>query len=102
MAAGLRGIGNIHDWTAESPFFLASALADCGVAMEKALAAFRRGEASGRRIGLETSAVRLALAPEVTAELRARLDSLAAAILAGRVAVPGGWVGQEFRPEALS
>jgi len=102
-AAGLRGIGNVHDWTAENAYFLASALADSGAAVEAAVAAFIADTFADQRIGLENPAcVRLALAPEVPASLRARLDSLAAAILAGEVIVPEGWGGAEFLPGPVS
>lgn len=96
-AAGIRGIGNVRDWTAEDPVFLASAIADNGVAVEAAIAAFLSGRFEDRRIGLEApEAVRLALAEEVAAGLRERLSALAAAVLAGRVAVPEAYTGPEW------
>ena len=98
-AAGLRAIGNVHDWTQQDPVFLASAIADNGVAMEAAIAAFLEGRFQDRRIGLEdAAAVRLALAADVPGDLAERLDALRRAVLAGEVVVPEAWCGVEWRP----
>jgi basic membrane protein A len=91
-ALGLRAIGNVRDWTREDPVFLASAIADSGRALEVAVAAFLGGHFAERRIGLEEpEAVRLALAPEVGAALRAWLEGLATAIREGAIEVPETW-----------
>jgi basic membrane protein A len=98
-AAGMRAIGNVRDWTAEDAVFLASAIADNGVAMQAAIEAFLDGRFEDRRIGLEApEAVRLALAADVPADLAARLDSLRAAVLEGAVRVPEAWQGPEWAP----
>ncbi len=98
-ATGMRAIGNVRDWTAEDPVFLASAVADNGVAVEAAVAAFLAGRFEDRRIGLEDPAVRLALAAEVTPGLAARLAALRDDLLAARVAVPEHYDGPEWSPD---
>jgi basic membrane protein A and related proteins len=101
-ARGMRAIGNVRDWTAEDAVFLASAVADNGVAVEAAVAAFRAGRFADRRIGLEdAAAVRLALAPDVVPVLAARLEALRADIVAGVVAVPEAYAGPEWGPAAV-
>jgi len=98
-AAGIRGIGNVRDWTREDDVFLAAAIADNGVAMEAAIEAFRDERFEDRRLGLETaSAVRLALAPDVAPDLAQRLDALREAIIAGEISVPEHWSGAEWAP----
>jgi basic membrane protein A len=98
-ATGLRGIGNVRDWTAEDPLFLASAVADNGVAVEAAVDAFATGRFADRRLGLETpAAVRLTLAADVSPEVAVRLDALRKAIIDGTVTVPEHWSGPEWSP----
>ncbi|MGX9962938.1 BMP family ABC transporter substrate-binding protein [Roseomonas sp. F4] len=98
-AAGIRAIGNVRDWTAEDAVFLASAIADNGVAMVAAIEAFLANRFADRRIGLEApEAVRLALAPDVSPDLAARLEVLRGAILAGAVRVPEVWEGPSWAP----
>lgn len=98
-AAGIRAIGNVRDWTAEDKVFLASAVADNGVAIEAAVEAFRAGRFEDRRIGLETpAAVRLAFAHDVAPNLAGRVEATRAAILEGRVIVPEHWSGKEWAP----
>jgi basic membrane protein A len=98
-AAGIRAIGNVRDWTVEDPVFLASAVAENGVAVEAAIAAFLAGRFEDSRIGLEApEAVRLALAADVPMALAARVEALAAAILSGAVAVPEHFDGAEWMP----
>lgn len=97
--AGLRCIGNVHDWTAEDAVFLASAIADNGVTMEAAIGAFLADRWEDRRIGLEDpAAVRLAYAADVAPELTARCEALRIAILGGAVEVPEHWAGEEWKP----
>lgn len=99
-AAGMRGIGNVPDWTREDAVFLASAIADNGVAMEAAIDAFHDERFEDRRLGLETpQAVRLALAPGVAPELAQRLDGLREAIIGGAIPVPERWSGTEWTPD---
>jgi basic membrane protein A len=98
-AAGIRAIGNVHDWTREDAVFLASAIADNGVTMEAAIAAFLAGRFADRRIGLEDpAAVRLALAADVDPALAARCEALRIAVLSGAVPVPEHWSGTEWAP----
>ncbi|MGG5885693.1 BMP family ABC transporter substrate-binding protein [Falsiroseomonas sp. HC035] len=98
-AAGIRAIGNVRDWTAEDAVFLASAVADNGVAMLAAIEAFLAGAFTDRRIGLEApEAVRLALAADVAPDLAARIDALRDEILSGAVRVPEDWPGRDWAP----
>ncbi|NKC30827.1 BMP family ABC transporter substrate-binding protein [Roseomonas sp. BU-1] len=98
-ASGMRAIGNVRDWTQEAPVFLASAVADNGVAMWAAIEAFLAGRFADRRIGLEApEAVRLALAADVPPALAARVAALQAAVLAGEVTVPEAWSGPAWTP----
>ena len=98
-AAGIRAIGNVHDWTREDAVFLASAIADNGVAMEAAIVAFLADRFEDRRIGLEDpAAVRLALAADVDPALAARCEALRIAVLSGAVPVPEHWSGTEWAP----
>jgi basic membrane protein A len=97
--AGIRAIGNVHDWTVEDPVFLASAIADNGVTIESAIAAFLDGRFEDRRIGLEDpAAVRLALAADVDPLLATRCEALRIAVLSGAVAVPEHWSGADWAP----
>jgi basic membrane protein A len=98
LATGMRAIGNVRDWTAEDPVFLASAVADNGMTIEAAIAAFLADRFEDRRIGLEDPAVRLALSREVTPPLAARLDALREEVLAGQVQVPEAYGGAEWAP----
>ncbi len=94
---GARAIGNVHDWTAEDPAFLASAVADNGWCIGAALEAHRRDDWRDARIGLERpEAVRLALAPDVPPDFARRVAALAGQIVAGRVAIPEHFDGGEF------
>lgn len=100
-AGGARQIGNVRDWTLVVPdVFVASAYADAGRALFNAaqdLAADRFAAGQIHQIGLETpEAVRLTLAPSVPADVRAKLDAMAADIVAGRFKVPAEWQGEEF------
>lgn len=96
---GARAIGNVHDWTAEDPAFLASAVADNGWCIAAALEAHRRDDWRDARIGAEQpEAVRLALAPDVPPALAARAAALAQDVAAGRIAVPEHHDGAEFMP----
>jgi basic membrane protein A len=96
---GARAIGNVHDWTAEDPAFLASAVADNGWCIEAALRAHLDDDWRDARIGAEApEAVRLALAPDVPPGLAVRVAALAGEVAAGRVAVPEHYPGPEFTP----
>jgi basic membrane protein A len=99
LEACIRAIGNVREWTVEDPVFLASAVAENGVAVEAAVAGFLGGRFTDRRIGLEEpEAVRLVLARDVDAALAVRIAALRAAILAGSVAVPEHHDGPEWMP----
>jgi basic membrane protein A and related proteins len=98
---GVPQIGNVRDWVAAAPeVFIASAVADSGLALFNAAEDVVRGRFRGgvvRRIGLEQpEAVRLALSGRVPPEVRGRIEALAGDIVAGRVAVPTEWAGEEF------
>lgn len=96
-----RQIGNVIDWTQRNPgVFIGSAMAT----VSKAVFAAARDHAEGRwqggvlrQIGLEDpDAVRLALAPDVPATVRAGLERLRADVLAGKVHIPEQYTGPEF------
>lgn len=96
---GARAIGNVHDWTAEDPCFLASAVADNGWCIAAAIAAHLRDDWRDARVGIaQPDAVRLALAPDVPAGLAARCAALAEELAAGDVAVPEHFDGPQFTP----
>jgi basic membrane protein A len=102
-ARKVRQFGNVRDWIPVAPdVFVGSAVADSGLAAFNAIADLAAGRfAAGqiRRIGIEQpEAVRLTLAADVPASVRARIDTLAAAIASGAQAVSTEWQGQEFAP----
>lgn len=98
-AEGMRAIGNVRDWTRDDPVFVASAIADNGIAVEAAVDAFCGAHFAGRRIGLDMpAAVRLAISDEIPAALQDRIDGLAQAIIDGAVVVPEHWQGAEWVP----
>lgn len=94
-------IGNVGDWVAVAPdVFVGSAVADSGAAVFAAvedLARDRLRLGAVHAIGLEKpEAVRLSVAPSVPGDVRRRLEGLAADVVAGRIAVPTVWSGEEF------
>ncbi|MBL8382694.1 MAG: BMP family protein [Burkholderiales bacterium] len=100
-ARGVAQIGNVRDWTtAEPDVFVASAIADTGrlvVAWLDDVVAGRLVRGEVRTLGMEDPhAVRLALAPAVPAEVRARLDRLASDLAASRIALPLEYSGPEL------
>lgn len=104
-AGGAKQIGNVGDWTKTVPdVFVASAVADSGRAFFAAVSEFTQGKlATGhvRHIGLEDpAAIRLTLAPSVPADIRAKLDTAANEIKAGKLVVPVEWTGTEFATPA--
>ncbi|GAB2489503.1 hypothetical protein GCM10027082_45640 [Comamonas humi] len=106
-ARGVAQIGNVLDWVARDPqVFVASAVADSGEAIVRAVADAARGElALGelRRFGLEEPAlVRLALRGDVPASIRAQLDEWSHRLLSGQVEPDGDYTGEEWPvlPEA--
>jgi basic membrane protein A len=99
----LRQIGDGADWCAQEPdVFVASVVADAGWGVYRAIADVveRRFEA-GRvvSVGLDSPQVcRLSMAAAVGPALVAEIESLAAAIVAGEIAIPATWEGGEFQP----
>ena len=98
---GVRQVGNVFDWTRREPdVFVASAIADSGECIVRAVADFRAGRlATGQvhRTGLERpEAVRLALHPSVPAGVRATLDAWAQRLLDGEVEPASRYDGPEF------
>ncbi|HRO11756.1 BMP family protein [Amaricoccus sp.] len=100
---GVKQIGNVRDWYADHPdVFVASAIANVSIPSLQAardLAAGKWEPGVVRQIGLEDpAAVSLALAPDVPAETRARVEALAADIVAGTIEVSVDYDGPEFQP----
>jgi basic membrane protein A len=96
---GARAIGNVRDWTADDPCFLASAVADNGWCIAAALEAHLRDDWRDVRVGIEhPDAVRLALAPDVPRDVADRCAALAADVAAGRIAIPEHDDGPQFTP----
>lgn len=96
-------IGNVLDWVARDPaVYLASALADSGLCVERAAAdhaagALRVGGVT--RFGLETgAALRLVLGAQVSAEERRLLDEWSARLARGEIEVAHDYTGPEFTP----
>lgn len=96
-----RQIGNVVDWTERNPtVFVGSAMASVSKAVLTAAQDFAQGRWKGgvvRQIGLEDpTAVRLALAPDVPADVRMRIDALLKEIASGARPVPTQYDGPEF------
>ena len=100
---GVKQIGNVRDWVAAMPdVFVASAVADAGVAVFRAGRDLSdnlwKGEVV-KRFGVRyPDAVRLALAPAVPPAVRDRVDLLAKEMAAGGIAIPTTYAGPEFMP----
>ena len=99
---GIWQIGNVIDWVARDPrVYLASALADSGLCVERAAAdhaAGRLAVGAVTRYGLEQAAsLRLALGAGVTAEERRALDDWSGRLASG-LEIDGGYTGAEFTP----
>jgi basic membrane protein A len=100
---GVHQIGNVRDWYADHPdVFVASAVANVsipGFQAAKDLAEGTWQPGVVRQIGLEDpQAVALALAPEVSEEVRAKIAGLAEEIVAGNIDVSVEYEGEEFQP----
>ena len=98
---GTRQIGNVVDWVAVDPqVFIASAIADVSIAAFDAIRDTQAGKFPAcqiRKVGLANAqAVRLTLAAEVPADVRARVAAAAQGIVSGSVKVPEGFEGAEF------
>jgi basic membrane protein A len=102
---GAKQIGNVRDWVAVVPeVFIASAVADSGMAVAKAVEDLVGGRLMSNaieKIGLaRPDAVRLTVASTVGEDIRKRIDALAEQIKRGTIAVPTAWSGEEFRAPA--
>jgi basic membrane protein A len=98
---GVKQIGNVRDWVAAMPdVFIASAVADSGVALLRAVEDLVAGKIRTNaieKIGLNRpDAVRLAISSTVSADTRMRIAALADQIKDGVVTVPTAWDGSEF------
>jgi len=98
---GVWQIGNVLDWVARDPqVYLASALADSGLCVQRAAADHAAGAlAVGRvtRYGLEEAAsLRLVLGAKVGAEERRVLDEWAGRLAAGTLDIASDYSGPEF------
>jgi basic membrane protein A and related proteins len=98
---GARQIGNVIDWVKVDPVvFVASAIADVSIGVFNAVRdlrddAFKPGTV--RKVGVaDAAAVRLSMADDVPADVKALIESTAAAIASGRVIVPEAFDGPEF------
>jgi basic membrane protein A and related proteins len=99
---GAKQIGNVRDWVADMPdVFIASAIADSGIAVAKAVEDLTAGTLKTgviEKIGLaRPDAVRLSVSSAVPSELRQRVERLAERIKAGGIEVPTIWSGPEFQ-----
>lgn len=96
-------IGNVIDWTKESPVFIGSAVADSSVAIYQAARDYQSGTLAGgqeQEIGLEDSAVvRLAVSEKVPVQITEKLDELKAKIQNGEITVNTTYNGFEFDPQ---
>ena len=100
---GVKQIGNVRDWVAAMPdVFVASAVADGGVAVVQAVRDLYDSVWSGdrvKRIGMRNpEAVRLVLAPGVPEPVKARIAQLTQEMVAGTIKIPDEYSGPEFVP----
>lgn len=98
---GVWQIGNVLDWVARDPqVYLASALADSGLCVQRAAADHAAGAlAVGRvtRYGLEEAAsLRLVLGAKVGAQERSVLDEWAGRLASGALDIASDYAGAEF------
>jgi basic membrane protein A len=102
--AGIHQIGNVREWHKDHPdVFVASAVADVSVAPLRTAKDVADGSwKAGRivKIGLgDSSAVRLALAPSVPADVVRQLDELTKKIKTGEIEISTEYQGEEFSIE---
>lgn len=102
---GRRQIGNVIDWVQADPkVFVASAMADVGIGVFESVRELQAGSFPAgkiRKVGLANpQAVRLSMASDVPAEVRARIARVAEDIVAGRIQVPESYDGPEFATPA--
>ncbi len=98
---GTRQIGNVVDWVKADPkVFVASAIADVSIGVYEAVRDVQQGKFPAgtiRKIGIANpQAVRLSMADEVHASVRARIALVAADIASGKIKVPETYEGPEF------
>ena len=98
---GVKQIGNVGDWVAQQPdVFIASAVADSGAAVYKAVEDMVNNRLKLGvidKIGLERpDAVRLTLSTLIPPAIIERVGQLAAHVQGGAVLVPTEWSGEEF------
>lgn len=98
----VRHIGNVSDWTKVDDTFVGSAVADASVAILNAaqdLTTEKWRPNQIHEIGLsENDVVRLAVADDVSPEVKNRLDTLAKKIINGEIKVSTTYNGKEFNP----
>lgn len=98
---GTRQIGNVVDWVQiDSKVFVASAIADVGIGVFESVRDLQAGQFPAgkiRKVGLSNpQAVRLSMAPDVSPEVRSRINRVAEDIASGRIQVPEAYDGPEF------
>ncbi len=98
---GMRQIGNVIDWTVREPdVFIASAIADSGACVERAVRDFLSGQLRlGERchIGIEAPAVvRLEISPSVGAAARAVVTRFEAMLRSGEIEPAADFYGKEM------
>jgi basic membrane protein A and related proteins len=98
---GAKQIGNVGDWVTAMPdVFIASAVADSGVAVLRAVEDLVHGKIATdavQKIGLaRPEAVRLTMSTTLSEDIRRRVDALAQRIKDGAMEVPTTWNGAEF------
>jgi basic membrane protein A len=98
---GVRQIGSVRDWvTADPGAYVGAAVADSGYALVMAARDLRDNLLKGdlvKRYGVRyPDAVRLALAADVPAQVRAGVEAYRERIAAGAIRMPDGYAGPEF------
>lgn len=98
----VKEIGNVIDWTAVSPIFIGSAVADSSVAIFNAAKDFQDGNFKANSIsviGLENEdVVRLAVSEQVSKKVQRKLNKLRDDVLSGKVKINHEYTGMEFDP----
>lgn len=98
----VRHIGNVSDWTKVDDTFVGSAIADASVAILNAAQDLTTGKWRPNQIheiGLsENNVVRLAVADDVSPEVKSKLDTLAKKIVEGEIKISTTYNGKEFNP----
>lgn len=98
----VRHIGNVSDWTEVDNTFVGSAVADASVAILTAAKDLTSGKWRPNQIheiGLsEQDVVRLAVADDVSPEVKNKLDTLAKKIVDGDIKIATTYNGKEFNP----